>query len=67
MIFAHPPSSDLPGLIAWARRLTDDLNRSNPSIGRLPVFADDGEAAAGRLKVGQAYVTTDGIVRRRIA
>lgn len=67
MKFAQPPSMDIGGIAAWARRLTDDLNRSYPSIEALPTFADDASAAAGRVKVGQAYVTPDGIVRRRTA
>lgn len=49
---------------AWARRLVEDLNRFLPSIEELPVFADDEAALAGRLRVGQGYVTPDGQVRR---
>lgn len=67
MKLAHLSSGDLPGLVAWARRLVDDLNRFNPSIEALPTFADDAAASEGRVKVGQAYVTPDGLVRRRVA
>ncbi len=54
-------------LAAWARRLVDDLNRFFPAFNELPTFADDAAAAAGRLKIGDGYVTPDGMVRRRVA
>lgn len=65
MRYAHPTTPD--GLFAWAKNLSDSLNRFDPSIERLPTFADDATAEAGRVKVGQAYVTPDGVVRRRVA
>jgi hypothetical protein len=67
MRLAPPVGNSNDQLAAWARRLTDDLNRFVQSIDSLPVFADDAAAAAGSLKIGQPYVATDGQVRRRIA
>jgi hypothetical protein len=65
MRYAYP--TDPQALYAWASRLIDDLNRTDPSIDALPTFTGDAEAAAGNVRVGQGYVTPDGIVRRRIA
>jgi hypothetical protein len=65
MIFAPPTGSSNDQLAAWARRLTDDLNRFVPPIDSLPEFADDAAAGAGNLKIGQPYVASDGQVRRR--
>lgn len=62
-----PSGRSIEALAAWARRLTDDLNRFFQPIDTLPTFADDVAAAAGSLKVGQGYVTPTGEVRRRIA
>lgn len=66
-LFAPPTGSSTDQIAAWARRLTDDLNRFLPPIDSLPTFADDSAAANGNLKVGQPYVTPDGIVRRRVS
>lgn len=61
------PFGDTPGqLAAWGKRLIDDLNRSQ-TLDSLPTFADDQAAGAGRLKVGEHYVTPAGDVRRRVA
>lgn len=65
MKFGYLTSDGPAAVYAWARRLVDDLNRA-PMIGDLPVFADDASAAAGRVGVGDGYVTPDGIVRRRV-
>jgi hypothetical protein len=67
MNLAAPTGNDLPALSAWARRITGDLNRFFQPLDSLPTFADDAAAASGNLKVGQGYVTPDGIVRRRVA
>lgn len=67
MNLASPTGNDLPALAAWARRLTEDLNRFLPTPDTYPVFADDAAAAAGNLKVGQPYVDLDGFQRRRMA
>lgn len=66
-LLAPPTGNSNDQLAAWARRLTDDLNRFLPPIDALPTFADDAAAAAGNLKVGQPYVTPSGSVRRRVA
>jgi hypothetical protein len=65
MRLAPPTGNSNDQLAAWARRLTDELNRFLPTLDALPTFADDAAAQAGNLKVGQGYVTPDGIVRRR--
>lgn len=67
MNVSPPYGSDMRALSAWARRITDDLNRFFQPIDTLPTFVDDAEAEAGQLKVGQGYVTPDGNVRRRVA
>lgn len=67
MIFSADPGLGPDGLKAAFSRLVDDLNRFHPTITRLPVFADDAAAAAGRVKVGEPYVDTNGFVRRRLA
>ena len=67
MKLGSPLGAGLPALEAWARRLVDDLNRFFPSAQELPVFADDAAAGAGRVKVGEEYVTPDGFRKRRMA
>lgn len=67
MRLAPPAGTSLDSLFAWARRVTDDINRSRPTIDSLPSFADDSEAANSNLKVGQPYVDPEGIVRRRVS
>jgi hypothetical protein len=67
MIFSAPVNKTLDGIHAGFSRLVDELNRFHPTISRLPVFADDAAAAAGLLKVGDAYVDPNGFVRRRMA
>lgn len=67
MIFSHPPGNDLASLQAWARRLIDEINRFHPTVDAWPVFADDTDAAAGNLNVGEPYVTPSGQARRRMA
>lgn len=67
MIFQPPAGNDNGALAAWARRLVDEINRFLPTFGQLPVFADDNAAAVGRVKVGDGYVTPEGIVRRRMS
>lgn len=64
MRLAPPTGNDLA---AWARQMVDDINRFLPTAGELPTFANDGEAAAGRVKVGEEYVTPDGFRKRRVA
>jgi hypothetical protein len=66
MRLAHPTGNSNDQLAAWARRLTDDLNRFVQSIESLPTFADDAAASGGGLKIGQPYVASDGQVRRRV-
>lgn len=61
----QPPAGT--DLHAWARQLVDDINRFLPTIGELPEFADDAAAEAGRVKVGEGYVTPAGVLRRRMA
>lgn len=65
MKLAPPTGKSNEQLHAWAKRLTDDLNRFVIPIEALPVFSDDAAAAAGSLDVRQPYVATDGQVRRR--
>lgn len=67
MNLAPPTGSGIASVEAWARRLIDDLNRFAVSVEDLPTFADDAAAAAGRVKIGQGYVTPAGVVRRRVA
>ena len=67
MKYAHPTSADVQALYAFAARLVDDLNRTVGSIEDLRVFTNDAAAAAGNVRIGQGYVTPDGIVRRRVA
>jgi len=67
MKFAGPVGSSNDQLAAWARRLTDDLNRFASTIDNLPAFSDDVAAAAGNLKVGQRYLGPDGTVRERVS
>lgn len=67
MIFTAPTGGTLPALLAWAQRFTSDLNQFHMSPNRWPTFADDTAAAAGRLKVGDPYVTPTGEMRRRVA
>lgn len=66
MNFAAPSGGDLQAVLAWARRLVDDLNRFLPTAAELPVFADDAAASVGRVKVGEEYVTPDGFRKRRM-
>jgi hypothetical protein len=65
MRLAYPTGGDLGNLLAWAKRLVEDLNRTF-SIDELPVASDDEEAAAKNIKLGAGYVTAEGIVRRRV-
>lgn len=67
MNLAPPTGTGIGAIEAWARRLVDDLNRFAVSVEDLPTFADDAAAAAGRVKIGQGYVTPAGLVRRRVA
>jgi hypothetical protein len=66
MRLAFPTASDLGSLFVWAKRLVEDLNRLQ-SIDELQTASDDADAAAKNIRVGGAYVSTDGIVRRRVA
>lgn len=63
MIFSAPTSPDMR---AWAMRHVDEINRFHAPISQWPVFANDAAAAAGNLKVGNGYVTPDGVARRRM-
>jgi hypothetical protein len=65
MKFAHPAGNSSDQIAAWARRLTDDLNRFVQLPEAYPTFADDAAAAAGNLKVGQPYRSPDGLLRWR--
>lgn len=67
MILRQPTGSDNTSLAAWARGLVDDINRFFTRPEEWPTFADDADAAEGRVKIGEPYVTPDGIVRRRVA
>jgi hypothetical protein len=64
MIFTPPSLPTLPGILGWGQRLTEELNRFHPPISLWPVFEDDAAALAGQLKVGDGYVTPEGIARR---
>lgn len=67
MSVRQPTGADPQALYAWARQLVDDINRFLPTAGELPLFADDAEAADGRVKVGEEYVTPEGFRKRRMA
>jgi hypothetical protein len=67
MIFTGPQNKTLEGIGAAVQRLVDEINRFHQPIARWPVFADDAAAADGNLKVGDGYVTPEGIARRRMA
>jgi hypothetical protein len=66
MIFANPANDSQSGMVAWAKRLIQDINRHHPPASRWPTFANDAAAAAGNLKVGYPYVTPTGEMRRRV-
>lgn len=66
MKLGYLQSDNIASVYAWARRLVDDLNRE-PGIGDYATFPNDAAAAAGNVKIGDGYVTPDGIVRRRMA
>jgi hypothetical protein len=66
MIFASPKTAALVDIFKWATRHTEDINRFHAPPRRWPTFANDAAAAAGRLPVGDPYVTPDGFMRRRV-
>lgn len=66
MKLAYPVGGDLPSILAWAKRLIEDLNR-HAGVEELPTATDDADANAKNIRVGGAYVTPTGEVRRRVA
>jgi hypothetical protein len=55
-----------PGqIIAWARKLVQDLSRAWPEEYPGPYTNDTAAASAG-IQLGQSYMDTSGIYRRRI-
>jgi hypothetical protein len=66
MRLSYPTGGDLPSLLAWAKRLTEDLNQTQ-AINELPVAEDDADANDKNIKRGAGYVTSEGVVRRRVA
>lgn len=55
------------GLADWAKRLVTDLNASVVPLGTLPgPYTNDAAAASAGIQVGQSYMDTAGIYRRRL-
>jgi hypothetical protein len=66
-MYDFPRGSLPPQLLAWAQRLTDDLNRyALPGSSYPGPYANDSAAATAGIPLGSSYMDSSGVYRRRL-